>query len=395
MKKHVLIATGLAVLASPAFATKTRMAALGQDSGYGSHYIKDTRSIFRNAAHVNSMKNYVVTEWGAATGANSAATAPAAEGGFFREAGAFAYGVYMGSDLESQNSTRNATVAGGYAGSAIVQGNASFVNRDNELDLFFGGDMGVEWGAHLSYSKNKNEQTTFKNAEQSSFGLGLGAIVGDIEGYANFMLKDESEHKFGSAANDFKWEADTGMVLGAKYAWSNCSFFAAYEKRGSEYSAGTGVAKNATEQTVLTFGAGHIKEVSATSRMIWDVSFNSSKGEDKDGTTATNNAELKSTTLPVTVGFETDATSWLTLRGSAAQAVLINNVENKTSSTATTKRNNQNNTSVNAGATLNFGKLKVDGSIGTNGVNGNHTNAKNGVLDMDRLLTQVAVHYWF
>lgn len=391
MKKHVLIATGLAVLSTSAYATKARMAALGQDTGYGSFYMSDSRNIFRNAAHVNSMKNYVVTEWGSATGADSTATAPAAEGGFFREAGAFAYGLYLGSDLESQNGIRSAGT--GYGGSGIAFGQASALDRDNELDVFFAGDMGVEWGVHLNYASNKDETgTPAVKEKQSALGLGAGIVMGDLNAYLNMGFKDETENV--NNTTGAKWESMGSMVAGVGYNWMSYTFFAEYQKRGAEFVSGSGVAKNETEQTVLKVGAGHVKEVSATSRMVADLHYSTTKGEDKDGTTATNNREQTVTKLPLTVGFETDATSWLTLRGSVSQAVIINNAEVKTSS-ATTKSTNANDTSVNAGATLNFGKLKVDGMIGTNGVNGTNTNAKNGVLDADRLLTQVAVHYWF
>ena len=92
MKKSVLIATGLAVLSTSAYATKARMSALGQDEGLGSYYMGDTRNVFRNPADLNYTKNYMVAEWGQDAGTANA------EGGFFRELGAFNYGVYLGSN---------------------------------------------------------------------------------------------------------------------------------------------------------------------------------------------------------------------------------------------------------------------------------------------------------
>ncbi|MEM7172113.1 MAG: hypothetical protein AAF530_18225 [Pseudomonadota bacterium] len=56
------------------------------------HFIKDTRNIFLNPERVNQYRSYVVTEWGDANDNDD----PNAEGGFFREAGSFAYGVYLG-----------------------------------------------------------------------------------------------------------------------------------------------------------------------------------------------------------------------------------------------------------------------------------------------------------
>lgn len=145
MKKQVIIATGLAVLSTSAWATKARMDAFGQDSERGSFYIQDTRNIFRNAAHVNTFKNYVVTEWGTANaGTADSVGAPAAEGGFFREMGAFSYGVYLGNNNDAEEGVRGGA---GYTGAGTVTtGVAGLADQDNAIDLFFGGDMGVQWG---------------------------------------------------------------------------------------------------------------------------------------------------------------------------------------------------------------------------------------------------------
>ena len=72
---------------------KSRLEKLSEEKESGSHFIKDTRNIFLNPAAVNEYKNYVVTEWSKGSDENSDADE---EGGFFREAGSFAYGVYLG-----------------------------------------------------------------------------------------------------------------------------------------------------------------------------------------------------------------------------------------------------------------------------------------------------------
>jgi len=86
---------------------------------------------------------------------------------------------------------------------------------------------------------------------------------------------------------------------------------------------------------------------------------------------------------------EADATSWLVVRGSIAQNVLIGEVKQTTGK----KDSIANTTAVNAGATLNFGKLKVDGMVGNTATDG--TNTKAGVLSTSNLLTKVGVTYNF
>ncbi len=365
MNKTLLVATGLAVLSTSALASKTRMNALGQ--GDQSFYLNDSRSIFVNPAALNNNKNYIVSEWG-----DSQTTTPQAEGGFFREMGSFSYGLYVGNEASAQDRSGS----NGYAG-AVTMGETGFLSHDNAVELFFAGDMGLQWGAKLHYASGENK-TSALTKEQDALGLGFGVIMGNIEAYANLDLKDES--KGGSATND-KYEADLGLNVGALYRMNDLNIFVDYAKVGAEYVNG-GAAADKTEQTTLTVGVAKIHEVSSTARVVFDARYTNVSAEDTTGSTKT---ELTTTSLPLTMAFETDANSWLTLRGSVSQKVLINKIETKTTG-STTEATDTNTATVNAGATLNFGKLKVDGTIGG-------TTA--GSLNLDTAMTQVAVSYWF
>lgn len=360
MKKHIAIAAGLAILSTSAFATKSRMEALGQGSERGSFFIQDSRNIFRNAAHVNDMTNYIVTEWGTDSGTQNA------EGGFFRSAGQFNYGLYLNSDVDSMAAAND----------------TGLLDEDNRLTAFVGGDMGVKWGASVYYSTAEDEVTGGIKRENDTMGVGLGIAKGPLEAYANVALNDES--KGGTAAAD-KFEADTGYVAGASYSWMNSKFYAEYDKSG--YDQTVAGAKKNNDTSSITVGIGNTYEVSATSRMFTQLSYVSSKNET---TTAGVKSEVKQSNLPLTLGFEADATSWLALRGSISQNIILG-----TTKTDGKKKTN-GTTDVAAGATLNFGKLKVDGMIGTSGTDGDSTsNTESGALALDRLMTKVAVHYWF
>lgn len=374
MKKHIVLATGLAVLSTSAYATKSRMTALGQDAERGSHYIKDTRSIFRNAAHVNTFKNYIVTEWGEDNDTGAAVAGDNAEGGFFREMGSFTYGLYLGSELNNQNAAKSTE-------------DTNYLLQDNRTQLFFGGDMGVQWGANVYYAHNKAEGTFEK--KNNAFGLGLGAIFGDIEGYANLDISDKSE---GATNAGDKFEGDLGLDLGLSYSWNAWTFFAEYEMMGYEETVGTaGGAKTEYSSNDLSVGAGYIHEVSSTARVFSDIQFRMTDEEKKVTSQAT--VERKNTRLPLTFGFEADATSWLTLRGSVSQNIILGSTEGDLATAANNSKatTNANSTTVAAGGTLTFGKLMVDGSIGTTGSGA--TNA--GQLRLDQVFTNVAVHYWF
>src|SRR5690606_39830 len=110
-------------------------------------------------------------------------------------------------------------------------------------------------------------------------------------------------------------------------------------------------------------GIGHTHEVAATSRIFTSLQYENRKEKVSTGPIS---GEIVTQRLPLTFGFETDATSWLVLRGSISQNIVIGSTKTTFSTgTGPGKATIQNSTTVNTGATLNFGKLKVDGMVGT------------------------------
>jgi hypothetical protein len=375
MKKNVLVIAGLAVLSTSAFASKARMEALGQGSATGSYYIADSRSIFSNPADLNGMKNYIVTEWGTSA-VTDAATTPRAEGGFFRDAGAFAYGLYLGSDTSRVSHT------------------GTYLDQSNAMDLFLAGDMGIKWGARVHYAGSKDE-TTATAKKHSALGLGLGLTQGDLSAYLDMDLADKSTGDGTTAGNTDSLKPS--FTLGASYAWSGYTFFGEYTSNKHEKKEGTTTITTTTSKnSEIVLGAGRVHEINPTARLITDVTLHMEKATNIDTTYGTDvlaDAVKKYNRLPVTLGVEADATSWLVLRGSVSQNVIISDYTN----TAGKKVTKANSTDVNAGATLNFGKLKVDGTVGTTGASRGATTdgTEQGVLATDNLMTRVGVTYMF
>ncbi len=390
MKKNVLAVIGLTVLSTQAFASKARMEALGQ--GSHSYYLMDSRSVFLNAASVNEVKNYITTEWGASVQADSS-SAPRAEGGFFREMGAFNYGLYLGNNGDARTYTSTSS--------------ATFLQHTNALDLVLGGDMGMKWGARLHYANAKDESGTFTK-KNSALGVGLGLIHGDIQGYANITISDKSE---GAKVAGDMWKRKPGFQVGASYKWSGMTFFADYNGTNEEISAATGsdltnvasigASSIAAGSTVtrkandITVGASKVHELTPGARLITDARLVLGTTDVSGSSTAAFNGKTKNNRLPVTFAMEADATSWLTLRGSVSQNVFLGETKSIAGKSVTTA----DSTTVNAGATLNFGKLKVDGVIGRTAGARNGTVAaagtNEGVLATDNLMTRVGVTYNF
>src|SRR5690606_20949266 len=112
MKKNVAIVLGAMIVAAPAFASKARLQALGEDV-YGSKYIQDNRNIFINAAHINLYKDMVTFEYGDTTstldqrfGVNNPSSGQRAEGGFTKSVGNMVYGLHFGEKSDTANSLR-------------------------------------------------------------------------------------------------------------------------------------------------------------------------------------------------------------------------------------------------------------------------------------------------
>jgi len=366
MKKQLIVALGLAVLATPAMASKARLQALGEDT-FGSFYINDNRNIFLNAAHVNNHKDFVTFETGNTTadGADDSAAAPRPEGGVFFGQGNLVYGVQLGNESNTSNSLRT------WSGSATEQ---------NNVDLFVAGDAGVKWGANLTYGKQS--ETAAVN-DSSVMRTRLGVIAGDIEGFANISLKNEVHDIDGS-----EFEGKLGYQIGGSYAMNAYKFFAEYRNIAGE---------NATSKEISTglmrVGAGRTDKLNDKASLFTKLEVSRTTLNDEAGLVVAVADEKQTTTnLPLTVGLEYDAASWLVLRGSISQSL-----HSDVSLKGTSNKNLANTTVVNTGASLKFGEMSVDGVIGNSSdVGGSTTVAAagtNGSLRTDNLMSRVSVSY--
>jgi hypothetical protein len=402
MKKQLTVALGLAVLATPAFATKARLQALGEDS-YGSAYINDNRNIWLNAAQINNHKDLVTYEFGSTVDTDSAAT-PRGEGGIFKTMGNMVYGVQFGGASNTGNALR--------AGSGLIDTTASAgtASEENNIDAFVGGDAGIKWGANLGYAKTSQENDP---ASSEAMRTRLGIIAGDFQAYANINLINNAKGSFdyGAAGTGAgKFEGNLGYQVGAIQAWNGNTVFVDY--RSFDMSSDlSGTAVNEKKDISSMQGEIGIARVERlndktnlflkASYFMRDIENDHGKGsvvaQGVFGTLCDNGVitsckEYKTQRVPVVIGLETEATSWLTFRASIAQAVYGTTKVNGTESSV------RNSTSVNAGATLKFGELSIDGVIGNSdstGVKGENTGAGNGTVKTDTLLTRVGMTYRF
>lgn len=404
MKKQLTVALGLAVLATPVFASKARLQALGEDVN-GSFYVNDNRNVFLNSAQVNNYKDMVTFEWGNtanvvdSTGTDAATgTGPRAEGGLFRSHNNMVWGLYLGSESNTSNTFRGAAVGAADAGD---------VDEENNIDLFIAGDAGVKWGANVTYSKSADDETN-GDANQSAVRTRFGVIAGDIEGWANINVSNKAED---STGDEFKGKL--GFKVGGIYHMNDYNIFADYQKFDGE--ATQGGADFDLKSSQIQVGVGRASKLNDKATLFTKVQLTMANVENEGSVgaagqfggangCATSNAlgceEYKSTLIPVIFGLEYDAASWLVLRGSVAQNILGNEEDAKN------KRSIQDSTVVNAGATLKFGELSFDGVIGngvesgtatpnSNNAAGNNTSTGAGTLRTDNLMSRVSMTYRF
>lgn len=389
MKKQLTVALGLAVLATPAFASKARLQALGEDN-YGSQYINDNRNIWLNAAQINNHKDLVTYEFGTENTGDDAST-PRGEGGVYKTQGNLVWGAHFGGASTTGNAMRAAS-------------NLAGAGEQNNIDVFVGGDAGLKWGANLGYAKTSDESSPLTG---ESMRTRLGVISGDTQAYANVNLINNAKGTTGQ-----KFEGKLGYQVGLIQAWNGNTLFADYRSFDAENTT----AKKDIGLKRLEVGIGHVERLNDKTSLFTKASYVNGKVDNENQTAGfgagfcgTGNAgifckEYKTSQVPVVVGLETEATSWLTLRGSVGSVVWGSEED------ATNERSIQNATIINAGATLKFGELSIDGVIGNNagttsstttgGVttttqNGSANGTDSGVLRTDTLMSRVSMTYRF
>jgi hypothetical protein len=284
-------------------------------------------------------------------------------------------------------------------------------STDNQLDLFFGTKLGdIKVGADFVYAKNDNDGAT--KQEDSAMAIKLGAIASSWSAFANVSLDSGSKAIY-DTTNGYTHEFDGkfGIHLGGTFTFGNSKVYGnmktfSWDQKDSNAAAIAG-RKTTVEGKFSSFAVGyaHTHEVSSSQRVWSSVAYRMKSIEADFGaafpasTATSGKTEGKNTRLPVILGYEADATSWLTLRGSVRHNITgskdnknYKNLNAVAESFAKAqfglegKGTMINSTSVKAGATLNFGKLKVDGLIGT---------ANAGNLDLDALMSRVGMTYNF
>lgn len=366
MKQLLIIA--IALTSVNAFASRARLLSLGS-----SLHLVDPQTIFNRPADMfNITSDFVDLESGATGGIAPTAQNANAEGMIVRTMGDAKLGLALGH--QSLN-------ASSWGLRALALTPALKVNQQNPIEFSYGKKSGeMAWAATFVYS-NYNSKAAAVGAleKESSMGIRVGANKGAWDGTLSLGLGNTA-----NIINGNKFTGTLGIGLLGGYKMDTMYFFGKLDQAGAkeESVAGTEVMKATTQTLALGVVNSHKKD---GNELFYSVALNQSA----INSTYAPAAEGKTTvlTLPITIGLEVEASSWLTLRGSVAQSTLINNTKIEAGGVATTEfAPGTNSTTVALGAGLKFNKLTFDGTLGTQTTQTVNTTA---------LMAQAGMTYWF
>jgi hypothetical protein len=218
----------------------------------------------------------------------------------------------------------------------------------------------VNWGVALLTGGNRGVSAAGNafgaGAEQRSNYLAarFGVEKDAAAVFGNVGISSSSKVITGSANPEIKGKLS--LDLGATYKMDSMTVFGKFTKTGADLVNSTAGATAATtvegRTTSYGLGAAWDKEMTKSTHMFTRVEAAYSQ------TTQTGAVAQTAFNVPVTLGAETQALSWLAVRGSVGHSLVGQNI--------TARNGFAGTTTVAAGVGLTFGDISIDGLVATN-----------------------------
>jgi hypothetical protein len=353
------------------FASRSRMAALNQDPIRGSFFIEDTRNLFRDPALINVFKNYATMELEFRPEGSPVSAVP--QGGYFTEIDNTPVGVFLGQGMAEGVLIEEEVFSASPSDLFIKSADS------NPVSFFVGGRSIVkDWGLELRLA-NSEKTTGGSKASYQGIAAALGFDISNFQFYGKWGIKETSKVEGSNTAANGK-ATFSGFIAGIIYNWDKTSFLVDYISTSMDLT-GRSVPNENGESSAnsLDLGVGHIYDVTKTGRLFFNLVFDIIN---KDYQTK----KVNETNLPLVLGMEMDATSWLIFRGSVKQNIFVGNKKIEANGNTIEVPPEGNTARVNLGATFDFGKLKVDGNLGMNNVS---------LIDFNAFFANASITYWF
>jgi hypothetical protein len=362
--KNLLLVLTLVITASPAFASRARLEALGEGKN-GSYYINDSRNMFLNPASIVKSKKKLMLEFGStndsSTGADSVGTS-FAQGGFINTFGDFTYSLYLNNFSDTMAAAATCVDLNADGDCADVGENLGIAPQ-NAIEVQFAGEGFANWGIALTTAGNKQGDLN------SSY---LGARFGiDKDNLAMFGTIGISSKITNAGADVLK--GNTKIDAGVTYGMDEMTVFGKFATSSNDVAVIGEIAN-----TSIGAGLGWNKEMTKSTHMFTRIEGNYATAKTAGATTS------KSYLVPVVLGAETQALSWLAVRGSISHALLGQTLTGTNNTTA-------GQTYVAAGVGMSFGDVTIDGLV----ANGASAAANTDFGFGDGMISRIAMSYNF
>lgn len=338
MKK--LIGLVLIIVGSSALASKARYTALGK-----AEHLTDTQTMFSIPSDIMLLPEAMEFNFGSnAVGQNT-------DGGMMKAMGEARVGFFLGA--------MDAARGSGYLG------------VENPFTILYGAKAGdMNWGVGFTYAASDKKMTALATDDQNqSFMKLTGSVgMGDTTVALDLGLADKAK---GNTTNETYEMTNAPMNLAAYHKVSDWTVYGKYESNTNKLKE---TAEVKTTESTITLGGVHaMKKEGADFFYGFAYRMMNQKAGD---------VKTQETTMPFILGIEADAASWLTLRGSVTQNVLLGGEKVTGNATPTGMDSVDHNTTVNAGMGFKFTKSVIDITLtaaNTGAINGSSFGANAGM----------------
>ncbi|RYZ85140.1 MAG: hypothetical protein EOP06_16805 [Proteobacteria bacterium] len=354
MKKLFVIAA-VTLASGAAFASKARLTALGN-----AEHLVDTQTIFENPADAALWGDWATFEMGTGALSYTPATAngatgatagqPIPEGGLVRSAGDARWGFYLGHRSNTIALTRTPFNAAGIT-----------VQEENPVELFYAQKADLNWGASLWYSNSDKKATQIK---QNTAGLRLGARTAVWDANLTVGIANTAKNDLTTA----EVKGNPSARLGGGYYFDTLYVYGSYGMTGYKATTGGNEVSN-WDANQIAVGVIDTMKKDGTD-FFYGVSYHADTYKNKVG----NGTKSDATYLPVVIGIEAEANTWMVLRASVTQNLILGTIKDETGLVATgaafTEANTwENSTTVGVGTGIKLNKFTLDTTLAaaTNG----------------------------
>jgi len=328
------------LFASQAYATKAKLQAL-----QGARFLTDSQLIFENPAQLLHLDNYLTLELGDTTATGT----PKAEGGLFKDMYGGRGGFYLGHMSQDQIDFR--TLNG-------------FLTEENPVELFWGKD---NWAVSFGIS-NSDKKTTDEDQRTILARFGIDNGTSELWVNAEFIAKSNK------VADEYKGAPI--VTAGGELHMENNLYVNGQIQWGT---LETRIGGTTTDIDLLGAEVGILDRSIKTDKASIYFGPKIRYAEAKFGSQKVTRYDL-----PVFVGMEYTAFSWMVVRGSISQNVLLGKTKDETATAPANQADTiGNNTTVATGIGLNWNGLLIDATFAgstTGQFNGNSILANLGVI---------------